>query len=55
MRILSTVLSLLVGIFSVAGQEIDLIKYADFENWVTRNITERKHKESLQDSSRNGD
>ncbi len=42
MRILSTVLSLLVGIFSVAGQEIDLIKYADFENWVTRNITESK-------------
>ena len=33
---------MLVGIFSVAGQEIDLIKYADFENWVTRNITESK-------------
>ena len=42
MRILSTVLSLLVGILAVAGQEVDLIKYADFENWVTRNITESK-------------
>ena len=43
MRIILTVGAAVLGIaVAAAGQAFELIRYGDFENWVTRNITESK-------------